>query len=118
MSAGAIVGALVNRLRVVDHVKAHPEVAEEVIEAPVVVIGMFRAGTTFLSNLLDQDPANRALPRWEAGDSVPPPTPAERYAGPRVDSAQAGVDMLEALNPAIRAIHHEDATSTRPSASR
>lgn len=108
---GALVAALVNRLRVVDHVKRHPEVTEERIESPVVVIGMFRAGTTLLSNLLDRDPANRALLRWESGDSVPPPLPAERRAGPRVDAAQVGTDMLEALNPAVRAMHHEDADS-------
>ena len=70
---------------------------------------MFRAGTTFLSNLLDDDPANRALLGWESQDSVPPPTPDERKTGPRVDAAQGGVDMLEMLNPAISAIHHEAA---------
>lgn len=105
----SLVGALVNRLKVVDWARRHPAVTEERIEAPVVVIGMFRAGTTFLSNLLDNDPANRALLAWESLDSVPPPTPAERRSGPRVDAAQGGVDMLEALNPAISAIHHEGA---------
>ncbi|QYG93172.1 sulfotransferase [Iamia sp. SCSIO 61187] len=105
----AVVNALANRLRVVAHVRAHPDVAEQEIESPLVVIGMFRAGTTFLSNLLDQDPGNRALLRWEAGDSAPPPTPADHRAGPRVDAAHAEVEMLEALNPAVRAIHHEDA---------
>jgi hypothetical protein len=106
---GALVAALVNRLRVTDHVARHPEVRERPIEAPVVVVGLFRAGTTLISNLLDQDPANRALLRWESGDSVPPPAPHELRAGPRVDAGQAGVDMLEAINPGIRAIHHEDA---------
>src|SRR5690606_8390919 len=53
-----VCGNLVNRLRVVDWLKQHPEVAAERIDAPVIVIGMFRAGTTFLSYLLDQDPAN------------------------------------------------------------
>jgi len=105
----SLVGALVNRLKVVDWAKQHPEVTDERIEAPVIVIGMFRAGTTFLSNLLDADPANRALLSWESLDSVPPPVPSERKSGPRVDAAQGGVDMLEMLNPAISAIHHEGA---------
>jgi hypothetical protein len=106
---GALVAALVNRLRVVDHVARHPEVRERPVEAPVVVVGLFRAGTTLISNLLDQDPDNRALLRWESGDSVPPPAPHELRSGPRVEAGQAGVDMLEAINPGIRAIHHEDA---------
>lgn len=105
----AVVNALANRLRVVAHLAAHPEVADERIEAPLVVIGMFRAGTTFLSNLLDQDPGNRALLRWEAGDSAPPPSPGSHRVGPRVDAGHAEVEMLEALNPAVKAIHHEDA---------
>ena len=105
----AVTAALVNRLKVVDWATTHPEVRDEQIEAPVVVIGMFRAGTTFLSNLLDHDPANRALLAWESQDSAPPPTPETRRSGPRVDAAQGGVDMLEMLNPAISAIHHESA---------
>jgi hypothetical protein len=105
----AIAAALVNRLKVVDWATRHPEVLEERIEAPIVVIGMFRAGTTFLSNLLDQDPENRALLAWESQDSAPPPTPDTRRTGPRVEAAQGGVDMLEMLNPAISAIHHEAA---------
>ena len=104
-----ISSSLANRLRVVDWVARHPDVADERIEAPLVVIGMFRAGTTLLSNLLDQIPGNRALLRWEAGDSVPPPSPAEHRSGPRVDAARSGVEMLEQLNPMIPVIHHEEA---------
>ncbi len=104
-----IVSALTNRLAVIDWAKTHPEVAAERIEAPVVVIGMFRAGTTFLSNLFDQDTANRALLRWESGDSVPPPTQTMFREGPRVDAARAAGEMLDALNPKVRAIHHEEA---------
>jgi hypothetical protein len=103
-----VVGTLVNRLRIVDWAQQHPNVRDERIDAPLVVIGMFRAGTTFLSYLLEQDPGNRALLRWEAGDSVPPPTPADFRSGPRVEAARLGNDMLEQINPRIRAIHHEE----------
>jgi hypothetical protein len=103
-----IVGNLVNRLRVVDWSNRHPDVADEHIDAPLVVIGMFRAGTTFLSNLLEHDRRNRPLLRWEAGDSVPPPTVATHRRGPRVEAARTAGDMLEQLNPRLRAIHHEE----------
>jgi hypothetical protein len=104
-----VVSGLVNRLRIHDWVRRHPETVEERIEAPMVVVGMFRAGTTFLSQLLDQDPGNRALLRWEAGDSVPPPSPVTYRSGPRVDAANAAIEMLESLNPRMRIVHHEDA---------
>src|SRR6266852_2181105 len=104
-----VVNSLGNRLRVFDWIRRHPEVGEERIDAPIVVIGMFRAGTTFLSQLLDHDPHNRALLRWEANDSAPPPSPANFRSGPRVDAARLSNDLLETVNPRLKAIHHEDA---------
>jgi len=106
---GIVGAALEQRLRVVDWAARHPEVADERIEAPLVVIGMFRAGTTLLSRLLDQDPANRALLGWEASDSVPPPSPREHRSGPRVDAAHAANGMLSQINPRVDAVHHEAA---------
>ncbi len=70
---------------------------------------MFRAGTTLLSRLFDQDPRNRALLMWEAGDSVPPPTPADHRTGPRVDAVHASNAMLAEINPQIEVVHHEQA---------
>jgi hypothetical protein len=105
---GSIVSSLANRLRVVDWATHHPEVTDEAIDAPIVVIGMFRAGTTLLSYLLDQDPANRPLLGWEAADSVPPPGPATLRRGPRVDAARQRAALLDQLNPAARIVHHEE----------
>jgi hypothetical protein len=106
---GMLVGSLSNRLRVFDWLATHAEVRDEPIDAPIVVVGMFRAGTTLLSRLFDQDPRNRALLMWEAGDSVPPPTPAEHRRGPRVDAVHASNAMLAEVNPQIEVVHHEQA---------
>jgi Sulfotransferase family len=99
---------LSRRLRVIDWAKNHPEVTSEPIVAPIVVVGLFRAGTTLLSYLLDQDPDNRSLLGWEAADSVPPPTPDSHRAGPRAESAKAQAGMAAALNPRLDAMHHEE----------
>ncbi len=104
-----VVGGLANRLKVVDWAARHPAVRTEPVERPLIVIGMFRAGTTLLSNLLDCDPGNRSLLRWESSDSVPPPGPGDLRSGPRVEAAQAASDMLDQINPAIPAVHHEAA---------
>jgi len=106
---GMLVAALANRLRVNDWYTRHPDVATERIDAPIVVIGMFRAGTTLLSRLLDQDRGNRALLGWEAGDSAPPPTPATHRVGPRVDAVHAGNALLSTLNPRVDVVHREAA---------
>ena len=107
--AASVTASLANRLKVVDWAKNHPEATSAGIDRPLIVIGMFRAGTTLLSNLLDRDPANRALLRWEAGDSVPPVGREALRSGPRVDAARMGGDMLEQLNPKMAIVHHEEA---------
>jgi hypothetical protein len=106
---GMLVNSLSNRLRVLDWHASHPDLDDEAMDAPIVVVGMFRAGTTLLSRLFDQDPRNRALLMWEAGDSVPPPTPADHRQGPRVDAVHASNAMMAEINPQIEVVHHEQA---------
>jgi hypothetical protein len=89
-------------------VKRHPEVSSERVEAPFVVIGLFRAGTTFLSYLLEKDLRHRPLLRWEAADSVPPPTLATLHTDPRIAAARAAADMLDQINPRVRLVQSEE----------
>ena len=105
---GNLHGQLTNRLKVIDYARRH-DVTSEVIAQPVFVIGLFRAGTTLLSNLLDQDPANRSLLNWESADTAPPPTPETFRAGERMEACRAKLEMLHLLNPELSAIHREDA---------
>ena len=105
---GMILGCLANRLKVTDWVKRHPQVLQEKIEAPLVVVGMFRAGTTFLTYLMEKDPRHRPLLRWEAGDSVPPPTPATLAADPRIGAARMAMAMLDQINPRVRMVQSEE----------
>jgi len=105
---GAIVSSLANRLRIVDWGKRHPEISEERIEAPVIVVGLFRAGTTLLSYLLEKDERHRPLLRWEAGASVPPPTPETLRSDPRIDATRAATAMVDQINPRIRIVQSEE----------
>jgi hypothetical protein len=105
---GAIVGALANRLLVTDWAKRHPDVANERIAAPFVVIGMFRAGTTLLTYLLEKDARHRPLFRWEAGESVPPPTPETLAFDPRIETTRATMAMMDQINPRMRVVQSEE----------
>jgi hypothetical protein len=96
---GAIAGVLSNRLKIADWVKRHPGIADERIEAPVVVIGIFRAGTTLLSYLPEKDPAHRPLFRWEAGDCIPPPAPETIAGDPRIAATSAVMEMMARMDP-------------------
>jgi len=104
-----IVGALANRMKIVDWAAHHPEVTAAPVDVPLVVVGMFRGGTTFLSQLLDQDVRFRSLLRWESADPVPPPTRDEWRRGARVDAVAAAGGMMEQINPGFKKIHHEPA---------
>ena len=106
-----LVATLANRLRVEDYLANHPELLSRPIERPMFVFGLQRTGTTLVINLLNEDPARRSFLRWEAFDSVPPPTPSELHAGPRFEKSQAQLDMVLQYAPHISAIHHEDADS-------
>jgi len=105
---GAVAGALANRLRVVDWAAQHPEVRNERIEAPWMVIGLFRAGTTLVTYLLEKDEALRPLLRWEANDSAPPSTGDHRN-DPRVEAQRFSADMLDSINPRIKIVQSEEA---------
>src|SRR5215211_5188280 len=58
------VGLLIKRLRLVDDRKRHPEIANEKIRAPLIVLGLPRTGTTHLHALLATRPGARAPLQW------------------------------------------------------
>jgi len=107
---GLITNALETRLRLIDWAKQHPEVREEKIETPWIVVGLPRTGTTILSLLLALDPEVRPLLHWESANLIPPPDLASHAEDPRIAGAAKQVAQLEGLNPAVRAMHPMGAT--------
>ncbi len=103
-------GALTNRLELHRWVVEHPEVAEERIEAPWVIVGLPRTGTSLLSNLLGLDPVARPLLQWEAAHPIPPPTLEGSAEDPRIARHAKDLDGLMKLNPALQAMHPFGAT--------
>jgi hypothetical protein len=107
---GQLVRNLATRLRVVDWAKTHPEVREERIVRPWVVLGLPRTGTTLLSFLLDLDPLNRSLLAWEADHPVPPPELATRLDDPRIAETTERLGGSNRLMPFLPAMHPMSAT--------
>ena len=102
---GRIVGVLTNKLVAQDTIKQHPEILDIPVEAPIVVAGLARTGTTMLHRLIAQDPAIRSLASWEAIN----PAPAKRSVGqkkdPRFAQAAAAAKGLKYMSPGFFAIH-------------
>ena len=55
-----VLQSLVTRLQIHADRRRYPELAAAEVRAPVFIMGLPRSGTTFLHNLLSQDPAFRA----------------------------------------------------------
>lgn len=96
---------LSNRLCLTEYRTLHPEVAEEVIERPIFIVGLPRTGTTILFNLLSQDLGNRPPLSWEVEWPVPPPEPATYDHDPRIKDAEKLFANLDRVIPTLPAIH-------------
>ena len=66
-----LVHSLRMRLRAQEWIRRHPEITEEVIVAPIVVVGMMRSGTTLLQRLLAADNRFHCAYGWEVVEVAP-----------------------------------------------
>jgi len=98
---------LIGRLRAQDWFARHPEILDEAIAAPVVILGMARTGTTLLHRLLASDTRFYATAWWEA--RYPVPAPSDVTGEQRMATSKAEVAAILAANPELAAIHPWDA---------
>jgi hypothetical protein len=90
---------LLSRLRLVDDRKRFPQIAAERIVAPIFVSGLPRSGTTFLHNLLSQDPMHRSPATWEIMYPSPPPQEQGFSKDPRIAAAVAAMEFEGFMAP-------------------
>jgi hypothetical protein len=91
-----IVHSLRMRLRTQEWIRRHPEILDEQLAAPIVVVGMMRSGTTLLQRLLAADPRFVCAYGWEVVE-----------VAPRLDHGFAGVDPRIAISEAREAKSRE-----------
>jgi len=103
-----VVGNLVTRLSAEAFIARHPEILEEEIEAPAVIVGPTRSGTTRLQRLLCEDPRHFAVLWWENRCPVPSPGTDWRNADPRIPQAEEEVRQTLQAAPELVAIHPWD----------
>jgi hypothetical protein len=102
---GRIVGVLANKLVAQDTINRHPEILDIPVEAPIVVAGLARTGTTMLQRTIAQDPAIRSLASWEAINPAPPKRKPWQKKDPRFAQAAAAAKGLKYMSPGFFAIH-------------
>jgi hypothetical protein len=105
---GECVRHAVNRLRVHDLLRRHPEINDVPIERPVIVVGLPRSGTTHLVNMIAADERFRSMPLWESREPVPPigetvppggPDPRWERCNQTWEAAKRTLPFLSAMHP-------------------
>ena len=106
MTRQLLVGLLATRLRLAQLLREHPEIRDERIEAPIVILGLPRTGTTHLHNMLGEIPSLRALPYWESLEPIPPKTVREgRAPDLRAKRCAGALKLIEFVMPLFPAMH-------------
>jgi hypothetical protein len=103
------------RLQIEDTYKRHPEIEDEQIVKPIIIVGQGRSGTSLLQNVLSHHPDNGVLMHWEMVFPCPPPEAATYATDPRIATAHALVDQWNRVTPTFTSMHemagdipHED----------
>jgi hypothetical protein len=102
-----IVRQLVNRARFERDLVRHPEIRDEDVSDPIVILGMPRSGTTKVHRMLGSDPNLLKNYMWQMLN--PAPFPGWERGGPdaRIAAARSDEPLIQATeeNPALRAGH-------------
>ena len=103
MTRQELLRALRTRLLLAREVDAHPAIADERVQAPIVVTGPARSGTTILFELLALDPALRAPLACEGLHPVPRRPPGE--CGARAAWSECEQELWTDVQPEFAAMH-------------
>lgn len=101
-----IVHSLRMRLRAQEWIRRHPEILDERVAAPIVVVGMMRSGTTLLQRLLAADPRFVCAYGWEVVEVAPRLN--HRFSDapdPRIAISEAREAKSRELAPELFSIH-------------
>lgn len=100
-----IVHSLRMRLRTQEWVRRHPEILDERVAPPIVVIGTMRSGTTLLQRLLAADPRFVCAYGWEVVEVAPRLDYPFTGVDPRIAVSEAREAKSRELAPELFAIH-------------
>ncbi|HQR03056.1 MAG: sulfotransferase [Proteobacteria bacterium] len=100
-----LVELLCNRLEMQKYISKHPEILNENIEGPVVIVGLPRTGTTLLHRILACAPDFYSLIYWECKYPSPLPGTDIDDIAARIEAGRIDVEMFLTHQPKLAAIH-------------
>lgn len=98
---------LVNRARFAHDLKLHPEILDEDVSDPIIIMGQPRSGTTKTHRMLGVDPNLLKTYMWQLTNPAPFPDAEPGQPDPRIETANHQEELIQAsnTNPALRAGH-------------
>ena len=103
-----LVGILANLLRIEDACIQHPEILNEKIKSPVVIVGLPRTGSTMTHRLLASDPRHTAMLWWEGRYPAMLPNEVRGHPNERMEMGKAEVEAVMQASPEALTIHPWD----------
>lgn len=103
-----IMNSLRNRLRMEAWIKKYPEILQEELLPPTVIVGLTRTGTTMLHRILASDSRFYAPLWYEVRNPAPYMDWDLNKKDQRISEAEAEVAQMLAANPEIASIHPMD----------
>ncbi len=101
-------GALVQRLRIEELLRQHPEILDIDLGSIIVITGLQRTGTTLLHRLLFSHPEIRGVTGFEAMEPVPAEAVNGRRAAIPVNRATLAQRAIGYLSPNFNVVHPID----------
>jgi hypothetical protein len=105
MTRSDILMHLEARLRVEQAYKEHPEIDDQDLASPILIVGSGRCGSSAIQNLLALDPQNGSPRHWEALFPAPPPESGTYFSDPRIPLADARMDQWNRVTPEVMSVH-------------
>jgi hypothetical protein len=109
-TADIIIRSLVNRLRMMEAIRLHPEILAEDLKVLAAIIGLPRTGSTLLQRILASVPGINGVRWWELQNFAPFPGEVSGQPLERVRFAASMVADWLAATPELAAIHPLSAT--------
>lgn len=108
---------LINALRMQDDIKRHPEILEEDISDPIVIVSIPRSGTTKLHKMLSAPATVQKTLLWRLWNPAPFPDAVAGEPDPRIRAAGTSQLLskdIPALETAHRIAEHEVEEESNP----
>jgi hypothetical protein len=100
-----LITSLSKQLQLQEWFRRHPEIANEKVTTPLIIIGMPRTGTTILHELMALDPNNRCPLFWEVEAPFPPPETRTYDHDPRIARSASHIKLSHYLMPGVEGMH-------------